>query len=338
MLCRAALLCVLACGAWGGAWAQGGGGGADRETIPSVLIAVPTAPRRSGRDYLPAALESIRASTAAAAAEGDTRVRVEVMVMHDSGQRPDVNATFFVERPPPTVSAPCKFFLWRRRLVMDFVFLMQHALNQSDAEYLMWLEDDGILHPSWPEAIREADTQCFSALHPCNYANCIPENTYNGIGVVAALFKRDRLIKLLPLILERVLLAPLDEILETICLNHPELGPAMYRMPPAADHTGDIALGTTKLAQATRVVINSPAAGSVVSGTVDVSVTFYGMVYDAEYSWSVTINDIQVSGKSSFKLVGPKREEDCIDDTHFSANIRLMSFPPGWSALRIYMF
>eukprot|EP00961_Rhodomonas_salina_P182200 2459696-Rhodomonas_salina.1 len=46
---------------------------------------------------------------------------------------------------------------------------------QSDAEMVMWLEDDAVLLPNWREATLNASTYCLTALHPCNCHSCKQE-------------------------------------------------------------------------------------------------------------------------------------------------------------------
>mmetsp|Transcript_23848 Transcript_23848/g.56957 ORF Transcript_23848/g.56957 Transcript_23848/m.56957 type:complete len:391 (-) Transcript_23848:69-1241(-) len=294
---------------------------------PKVVVCIPTTKRRSGREHAANAIASVRSGG------GDTKI----MVLYDETvQRPE-GADFYVPRKAHEFEAPCQFLRWRRNLVLDFVHIMESALEQSDAEMVMWLEDDAVLLPNWREATLNASTYCLTALHPCNCHSCKQEwpFEFNGVGMVAGLFTRSVLAQVLPLIRGMFTLAPLDELVDTACRTQPHLlGPALYHVPPLAEHHGDIAVDTTKGGPLPSVVFLSPAAASTVTlhdshSTFHVKAKVLGMVYDAEYSWAATINGIPTSEPLTLKTESPRREEDCSDDNAVEIGMTLTMLEEG---------
>ena len=85
--------------------------------------------------------------------------------------------------------------------MLDFVDLMDHALTESSANFLMWLEDDAMVHSDWQSALPTASGSCVVALHGCNFHSCTDTGVYNGAGAVAVLFQREVLQQLIPQLL-----------------------------------------------------------------------------------------------------------------------------------------
>ena len=138
-------------------------------------------------------------------------------------------------------------------------------------KYIMWLEDDAVLHAGWSVALQEAGMLrgCMTALHKCNYHSCTAQGLYNGVGMVAVLFERTRLLLLLARIKEwpeESAFTALDTRVYELCgKGEHGLDQARYFMPMdgLATHQGSIARTTTKPPQQMRVVITFPAAGQV---------------------------------------------------------------------------
>lgn len=87
---------------------------------PKVVVCIPTTKRRSGREHAANAIASVRSGG------GDTKI----MVLYDETvQRPE-GADFYVPRKAHEFEAPCQFLRWRRNLVLDFVHIMESALEQ----------------------------------------------------------------------------------------------------------------------------------------------------------------------------------------------------------------
>ena len=108
------------------------------DRFPHIFVCVPTAPRVSGREHAPITIASVRAGNHPPSA-------VKIMVQHDPAVSRPKGADFYIERPKHAFDSPCRFHRWRANLVLDFMHLMQAAVNQSNASHIMWLEDDVVL-------------------------------------------------------------------------------------------------------------------------------------------------------------------------------------------------
>ena len=116
-----------------------------------------------------------RAHGGAAGGSGSERVQARVLVMHDEEDTRPPGADYYMTRWKHEIEAPCGFMRWRRALVLDFLHMMQAALEIMDpglalapppgadtgasaaereqeaemADYFLWLEDDALLHQGW---------------------------------------------------------------------------------------------------------------------------------------------------------------------------------------------
>jgi hypothetical protein len=120
-----------------------------------------------------------RARGGAAGGAGSERVQAHVLVMHDEEDARPPGADYYMTRMKHEIQAPCGFMRWRRALVLDFVHMMQVALEIIDpalapalaplpeanagagaaeereqegrrmVDYVLWLEDDALLHQGW---------------------------------------------------------------------------------------------------------------------------------------------------------------------------------------------
>ncbi len=207
-------------------------------------------------------------------------MKTRVLVMHNEEDERPLGGDYYMTRMKHEMSAPCGFMRWRRGLVLDFLDMMQAALEIMDqgrgewgrggleglgeaeekegtVDYVLWLEDDALLHRGWTQMLLrsvEADdgkkNACLTALHPCGCHGCNALRHYNGIGTVGILIRRERL----GLIIDALLrlaprdFRPLDTMLGDICQeSFAQGGPrAWYFSPPLVTHLGDAVLGTTK--------------------------------------------------------------------------------------------
>ena len=93
------------------------------KTERTILVCIPTMARRHGQSFFEQALASVleeRNST-----QG---VAIQVLVMHDRDSKP-AGADHYVLRKPHVFTAPCQFVQWRRNLVLDFIDMMNAALD-----------------------------------------------------------------------------------------------------------------------------------------------------------------------------------------------------------------
>ena len=93
------------------------------KTERTILVCIPTLARRHGQSFFEQALASVleeRNST-----QG---VAIQVLVMHDRDSKP-AGADHYVLRKPHVFTAPCRFVQWRRNLVLDFIDMMNAALD-----------------------------------------------------------------------------------------------------------------------------------------------------------------------------------------------------------------
>jgi hypothetical protein len=324
---------------------------ADRAPV-TILVCIPTMPRRSGASFFAQALASVRQEHAMGAI-------VKVLVMHDSDDKPG-GGDYYVVRRRRALSAPCKFVLWRRSLVLDFIDMMDSALglNVTDVprgaegggaallgsfQYVVWLEDDAVLHKGWSAVLSEGEKLkgCMTALHPCNCHSCTDAGWYNGVGMVASVFRRAKLASLLPLMKqwpEEGALTPLDTMIYELC-GSPDngLGQGHYMSPwgSLATHQGNIVKTTTKPDVQTRITMLFPTEGQLVYqphlsvSPLEVHFVVTGLVYDAEFSWTVHVSSAhgnQTSGRSQWKIASPTHLGDCSDaaeasDSHFCAYV-----------------
>jgi len=135
----------------------------------------------------------------------------------------------------------------------------------------MWLEDDAVLHTGWSVVMEDTSKLmgCMTALHKCNCHSCNAQGVYNGVGMVAVLFERTRLLLLLARIKEwpeEGALTALDTRVYQVCgKGEHGLEQAHYFRPmdELATNQGDIARTSTKPPQQMRVVLTFPAAGQV---------------------------------------------------------------------------
>jgi predicted anti-sigma-YlaC factor YlaD len=312
--------------------------------VASVLVCIPTLARRGGQNFLPQVMAAVQN-------ERKNGMKIEIMLMHEHTGTVPPGADFYVPRPEPKVSAPCEFLLWRRRLTADFMYLMRQAMqmSSSDADYIMWLEDDALLEAGWSAAVLEgrAASTCMTALHKCNCHSCDGSERYNGVGMIASLFHRRQLEVLLqqmstmhPSPFSGV--AALDTLVYELCKSSPDRGPAVFRVPSVAVHLGDIVVTSTKPVQIMQVNITWPAPGGVVSRPhpgrkpLICLFTITGFVYDAEYSWTInlsTSNDQVVHKRESCKVASPQRVELCsdahVESFHFEIQSLQMIMPLG---------
>jgi hypothetical protein len=312
--------------------------------VASVLVCIPTLARRGGQNFLPQVMAAVQN-------ERRNGMKIEIMLMHEHAGTVPPGADFYVPRPEPNVSAPCDFLLWRRRLIADFMYLMRQAMqtSSSDADYIMWLEDDALLEAGWSAAVLEgrAASTCMTALHKCNCHSCDGSERYNGVGMIASLFHRRQLEVLLqqmstmhPSPFSGV--AALDTLVYDLCKSSPDRGPAVFRVPSVAMHLGDIVVTSTKPVQAMQVNITWPAPGEVVSRPhpgqkpLICLFTITGFVYDAEYSWTINLStstDQEVHKRESYKVASPQHVELCSDHVvesfHFEIQSLQMIMPLG---------
>ena len=302
------------------------------KTERTILVCIPTMARRHGQSFFEQALASVleeRNST-----QG---VAIQVLVMHDRDSKP-AGADHYVLRKPHVFDAPCRFVQWRRNLVLDFTDMMNVALDLDmfrhkggGFDYVMWLEDDAVLQRGWSRAVLEPAKLrgCLTALHMCNCERCGAEGLYNGVGMVAVIFERHKLQKLLPMIEswpDADPLTALDTMVYQLCAERSELGQGYYlergALGSLAMHQGNIVGTTTKPGAPIRVQISFPANGQVIyqpqTGVSPLEVHFRlaGMVYDAEYAWTATVSSSmgnQTLPQSTWKVASPLRLEDCSD-------------------------
>ena len=243
------------------------------KTERTILVCIPTLARRHGQSFFEQALASVleeRNST-----QG---VSIQVLVMHDRDRKP-AGADHYVLRKPHVFHAPCRFVQWRRNLVLDFIDMMNVALDldvfrhkSGGFDYVMWLEDDAVLQRGWSRAVVEPAKLrgCLTALHTCNCERCGPEGLYNGVGMVAVIFERHKLQTLLPMIEawpDADPLTALDTMVYRLCAERSELGQGYYlergALGSLARHQGNIVGTTTKPGAPLRVQISFPARGQV---------------------------------------------------------------------------
>ena len=318
---------------------RAGGAGA-----ASVLVCIPTLARRGGQTFLQQVMAAVRS-------ERREGLQIQIMLMHENGGPAPPGADVYVPRPEPNVSAPCSFLLWRRRLLADFMHLMREALlrtSPDDVDHIMWLEDDALLAAGWAAAVLDgsAATSCMTALHKCNCHSCDGAGNYNGVGMVASLFHRRPLEALLQ---QMATMHPspfsgvraLDTLVYELCKARPDRGPAVFRLPPAAVHLGDIVVTSTKPVPDARVNITWPAPGDVVPRPLVgrkplvVLFTHTGLVYDAEYTWTINLStnyEQLVYPKASYKVASPLSEELCTDALEWTLKFEIQGLTMPWGA------
>ena len=242
-------------------------------TERTILVCIPTMARRHGQSFFEQALASVleeRNST-----QG---VAIQVLVMHDRDSKP-AGADHYVLRKPHVFTAPCRFVQWRRNLVLDFIDMMNAALDldlfrheSCGLDYVMWLEDDAVLQRGWSRAVVEPATLrgCLTALHTCTCHSCGAEGLYNGVGMVAVVFERHKLESLLPMIEawpDADPLTALDTMVHQLCAESSELGQGHYLerggLGSLAVHQGNTVRTTTKLGAPISVQILFPGKGQV---------------------------------------------------------------------------
>jgi hypothetical protein len=210
---------------------------------------------------------------------GSERVKTRVLVMHNEEDERPLGGDYYMTRMKHEISAPCGFMRWRRGLVLDFLDMMQAALEIMDqgrgewgrgggkgvgeeeevgtVDYVLWLEDDALLHRGWTQMLlRSVEAEdgkknaCLTALHPCGCHGCNALRHYNGIGTVGILIRRERLGFIIDALLRLAPrdFRPLDTMLGDICReSFAHGGPrAWFFKPPLVTHLGDAVLGTTK--------------------------------------------------------------------------------------------
>lgn len=272
--------------------ASGGKCETERKPRLDVLVCIPTMMRRGSHRFFEQVIAAVRNETS----QG---LHVQILVMHDARERPE-GGDLYLQRVQHNISAPCTFLLWRRRLIADFVHLMTAALEQASAgavDYIMWLEDDAVLHAGWSAALNQkiADS-CMLALHECNCHSCDAAGNYNGVGMVASVFHTRKLKAVLHLMSTRTThgVTALDTMVYEVCRDA-HLGSAMFHMPPVVTHMGDIVVTSTKPVPNVNVKITSPAYGSRIQrpleGRKPLDILFHvsNLVYDAEYSWAANV-------------------------------------------------
>jgi len=134
-------------------WEQIGEAGSIR-----VLVCVPTMRRRDGVSFVERTLSAVRGQEAPP--HQSAEIREHVLVLHDEDYQPP-GADFYLRRKPHNIVAPCGFMRWRRALVLDFYHMMRAAMEimesggdgAGDGEYILWLEDDALLHQGWKEIL-----------------------------------------------------------------------------------------------------------------------------------------------------------------------------------------
>jgi len=125
------------------------------------------------------------------AGAGSERVKTRVLVMHNEEDERPLGGDYYMTRMKHEISAPCGFMRWRRGLVLDFLDMMQAALEIMDqglvraasgeggvggggkkgegggvegvgeaeekegetVDYVLWLEDDALLHRGWTQML-----------------------------------------------------------------------------------------------------------------------------------------------------------------------------------------
>ena len=92
-------------------------------TERTILVCIPTMARRHGQSFFEQALAS-----ALEERNGTHGVTIQVLVMHDRDSKP-AGADHYVLRKPHVFTAPCQFVQWRRNLVLDFIDMMNAALD-----------------------------------------------------------------------------------------------------------------------------------------------------------------------------------------------------------------
>jgi len=123
-----------------------------------VLVCMPTMRRGNGVNFVERTLSAVRGLETLR--RQGTELREHVLVLHDEDYRP-TGADFYLQRKPHTILAPCAFMRWRRALVLDFYHMMQAATEIMESggdgagagEYILWLEDDALLHQGWKETL-----------------------------------------------------------------------------------------------------------------------------------------------------------------------------------------
>lgn len=124
-----------------------------------VLVCMPTMRRGNGVSFVERTLSAVRGLEPLR--RQGAELREHVLVLHDKDYRPP-GADFYLQRKPHTILAPCAFMRWRRALVLDFYHMMQAAMEIMESggdgagagEYILWLEDDALLHQGWKETLR----------------------------------------------------------------------------------------------------------------------------------------------------------------------------------------
>jgi hypothetical protein len=152
---------------WG---APAGEGEGDLEI--RVLVCMPTMRRKNGVSFVERTLAAVRGQAANQSSDDGARLQVHVLMLVDHESRPP-GADYYLGRKPHNISAPCGFMRWRRALVLDFMHMMQAALeildsephagdgNSSDSDkrdarerdYVLWLEDDALLEQDWKKTL-----------------------------------------------------------------------------------------------------------------------------------------------------------------------------------------
>ena len=243
------------------------------QTERTILVCIPTMARRHGQSFFEQALASVLEER-----NGTHGVTIQVLVMHDRDSKP-AGADYYVLRKPHVFTAPCRFVKWRRNLVLDFIDMMNAALDldlfrheSCGLDYVMWLEDDAVLQRGWSRAVVEPATLrgCLTALHTCTCHSCGAEGLYNGVGMVAVVFERHKLESLLPMIEawpDADPLTALDTMVHQLCAESSELGQGHYlergALGSLAVHQGNTVRTTTKLGAPISVQILFPGKRQV---------------------------------------------------------------------------
>jgi hypothetical protein len=137
----------------GKTWEQIGETGSIR-----VLVCMPTMRRRDGISFVERTLSAVRGHESPL--HRGAKIREHVLVLHDEDYQPP-GADFYLWRKPHNIVAPCSFMRWRRALVLDFKHMMLAAIEIMESggngagagEYILWLEDDALLHQGWKETL-----------------------------------------------------------------------------------------------------------------------------------------------------------------------------------------
>ena len=133
----------------------------------------------------------------------------------------------------------------------------------------------------------------------------------------------------------------LDTLVYELCKARPDRGPAVFRLPPAAVHLGDIVVTSTKPVPDARVNITWPVPGDVVPRPIVgrkplvVYFTLAGLVYDAEYAWTINLStsyEQLVYPKASYKVSSPLSEELCSDAPEWTLKFEIQSLTMPWGA------